>query len=279
MKRCCQHSQHRRQGTSLAPVVIRGVLATLAGVTAVWVMTAPDAGLREYAGSLCALVLHAMMVDQIGPAMTRRREALRRVRQEEHERRSNTATWETDFGQLLQVRYEPETGRYLVHGWISEHWQVQPETEWTDTAALRSVLTDVERSGEMVWWDDKGTRAVRARLEVGPEWAEPFWNEAPDEWPWVYGGPDPVAMQETNPADTVTSLPVPVRPVIPGRFTGEETRRLDIPEGITPDTVIMPIQVPVFHTVAERDYWAHEHDIPTEVLPVQPLPAWRPYAS
>lgn len=155
------------------------------------------------------------------------------------DRMRNTGFWQGDaLGQVLSVRYDPADGQFYVEGWLGDFSQIRPERVWSDRATLVQVLSEMEATGELEPQDDEGTRAVRARLDLpGP------WNE-----------PDPVATQPM-PGDAVTEV-LTVPPVVRGH-------------GPSP-AALRPLAVPVFRTEAERALWAAEHDIPTEVIPLQP---------
>lgn len=311
-----QHSQRTQQGPSVGSILAGGVLVLAAAGVSTWIISSPALTWREVAGSVCASALACLLTGQVVERIVSRRIVIDRAEREaariKSERERNTATWEGDAGEKLTIRYEPLTGRYYAEGWISDHWQIHPETEWKDRETLASTLTEIELSGEMVPWDDEGTRGVRARLDL-PGWdvdemvasvTQPAGEPNPDReaedevnttWPedprtevleairtdlgadehgnpdngWAAGWAGGGAPREPyDPAATVVSLPVPVRPGLAEE--DDRTRRLDRPEFSGPSAAALrAIEVPVFRTEADRAAWAAERDIPTEFLPVQ----------
>jgi hypothetical protein len=286
-----QHSQRTQQGPSWASIIAGAVLVLAAVAVSTWISSSDTLTWREVAGMAGWTLLAVLLTGQVVGRLVERKIQDDRVKRAEERQRAdrerNTATWEGDAGEKLTIRYEPETGRYLAEGWISDHWQIHPETEWKDRATLVNTLAELELSGEMTPWDDEGTRAVRARLDL-PDWDEELESvtqpagEPREDW---MDTTDPEAdsyPQSADPrtevlaairddlgvADTVTSLPVPVRsgPTL----ADEATTRLDWPERTGPSAAALrAIEVPVFRTEAERAAWATERDIPTEFLPVQ----------
>jgi hypothetical protein len=182
-----------------------------------------------------------------------RRELERLERQSEaarEARRINTGTWQGDaVGQVLTVRYDPETGQFHAEGWLGDQLQLYPERLWSDRATLVAALSELETTGELEPVDDEGTRAVRARLDLpGP------WNEE-----------EPVVTQPM-PDEARTEVLEAIR----DDLGVQDTRRLTMPHSGPSAAALRPIAVPVFRTEAERAQWAYEHKIPTEVLPLDP---------
>lgn len=282
----------------MAPIITGAFLVLAAVAVSTWISSSDILTWREVAGaagwSLLACLLTGQVVGRIVERKIAEDRAKRRVEREAERLALNTGTWEGDAGERLTIRYEPETGRYLAEGWISDHWQIHPETEWRDRATLVSTLAELELSGEMVPWADEGTRAVRARLDlsgwdvdemvaqVGGEgaWDVPqdraaedevntTWPEEADSYPQSADPRTEVLERirdDLGVADTVVSLPVPVRSGLADE--DDRTRRLDWPRHAGPSpAALTPINVPVFRTETERAAWASEHEIPTEFLP------------
>lgn len=246
-----QHSQRTQRGPSVASIVGTGVAALAAVGTStlvVWMPGEPDRW--HIVGAAGWTVLAWMLTGQAVVRHTERQVARDRVRREQDRRerqedaarevrRINTGTWQGDaIGQVLTVRYEPETGEFYAEGWLGDHFQVYPERLWSDRATLVQALSELETTGELEPVDDEGTRAVRARLDL------PGWDAERTD-------PEPVATQPM-PGEAVTEV-LTVPPVVQGH-------------GPSP-AALRPIAVPVFRTEADRALWAAEHDIPTEILP------------
>jgi hypothetical protein len=170
-----QHSQRTQQGPSLASIVVTGavvIAAVVASTLTVWMPESPDWWhvLGAAGWTVLAWVLTAQAVARYLDRRTAIDRAERAAQRRRAERALNTGTWEGETpGEVLTIRYEPSTGAYWAEGWISDHWQIRPETIWADRATLVHTLRELERSGEMTPWEDEGTRAVRARLDVDPE--------------------------------------------------------------------------------------------------------------
>lgn len=256
-----QHRQITQAGPSVASILAGGVLVLAAATTSTWIISSPVLTWREVAGaigcSMLAVLLTGQTVARYGErerAKGRQERARRAEEDAWRDRLRNTGMWNGDaLGQVLSVRYEPRDGQFYVEGWLGDHFQIRPERVWSDRATLVQTLAELELTGELEPTDDEGTRAVRARLDLpGP------WNET-----------EPVATQPM-PDEARTEVLAAIR----DDLGVEDTRRLTVPpvvQGHGPSAAALrPIAVPVFRTEAERAQWAHEHDIPTEVLPVQP---------
>jgi hypothetical protein len=237
-----------------------GVLVLVAATTSTWILSSPVLTWREVAGAIgcsaLAVLLTGQVVGRYGERQVikgRQEKAAEAEAERWRGRMRNTGTWHGGaIGQVLTVRYEPEGGQFYVEGWLGDHFQVRPERVWSDRATLVHTLAEMEVTGELEPQDDEGTRAVRARLDLpGP------WNEE-----------EPVVTQP-QPQDARTEVLEAIR----DDLGVDDTRRLTRPpvvQGYGPSAAALrPIAVPVFRTEAERAQWAHEHDIPTEVLPVQ----------
>ncbi|AAT36820.1 Pas72 [Actinoplanes phage phiAsp2] len=258
-----QHSQRTQRGPSVASIAGTGVAALAAVVAStlvVWMPSEPD--WWHIAGAAGWTVLAWMLTGQAVVRHVERRaaedRAERAITKIQRERALNTGTWEGEVpGEVLTIRYEPRDGSYWAEGWISDHWQIRPETVWSDRATLVHTLRELERSGEMTPWEDEGTRAVRARLDIDPE-GDGYPQEVQEDHTeaaehWASGGEDPArtAVLEGIRADLGV----------------EDTRRLSRPQYGPSPAALTPINVPVFRTETERAAWAAEHEIPTEFLP------------
>lgn len=77
----------------------------------------------------------------------------------------NTGVWKAEGAGSFTVRFDEARSSYWVCGWISEHYSVPFEIEWTDVPALVETIQQAEEEG-MVPEDDQATRGIRARLNV-----------------------------------------------------------------------------------------------------------------
>jgi hypothetical protein len=254
-----QHSQRTQQGPSVASIVVTGVFALVAVVAStlvVWMPSEPD--WWHIAGAAGWTVLAWMLTGQAVVRHVERRAAEDRAERAivkiQRERALNTGTWEGEVpGEVLTIRYEPSTGAYWAEGWISDHWQIRPETVWADRATLIQTLRELEHSGEMTAWDDEGTRAVRARLDIDPESDGYPQDHTEAAEHWASGGEDPARTAVLEAIRTDLGV--------------EDTRRLPRLVHGPSAAALTPINVPVFRTETERAAWAAEHEIPTEFLP------------
>ncbi len=80
--------------------------------------------------------------------------------------------------QVLTVRWDPAAHTFFFLGWLSDQWMQYREQPWHDPVGLADVLIRLESSGTMRPLDNPGTRAVRARLNLG-EWVEPQPDDPP----------------------------------------------------------------------------------------------------
>lgn len=243
------HSQRTYVVPPLAPIIIGWALvASTLALTGrlLWVDPITDeAAIGAVLGFTLALVLLGQVVGRMGDRTLARdrirRETERRERaaqREQEERARHTGTWEGDApGMVLTVRHDPATGLVYVRGWLGEHYQVSGETHHPDTVALAGALRELEVTGELVPWEDEGTRAMRARLDL-PGWdtghvAVAELDPEDDRYP-----------QEPSPEDTgvihYTDTGLPRRPV------GETLR---------------PIDTAVFRTEAERADWFRRDEV------------------
>ena len=238
-----QHSQRTQRGPSVGSIIGMGAFTLTAltlSILTVWRPERPDTW--HTVGAAGWTVLAWVLTAQTVTRCHERQAAIdraRRAARSEHEARQlarlNTGTWQGDaVGQVLTVRYDPADGRWYVQGWMGDHAVFYPERHWGDRDTLYAALAELEVTGELEGQDDEGTRAVRARLGLPGPWFD-------------------------------------AEPVQPLGAVGDETRRLEVPPGAYGPSAaaLRPIAVPVFRTEADRALWAAEHDMPTDVFPIQ----------
>lgn len=243
-----RHSQRTHRGPSWLSIGAGGASAFILGGLSTAIVTGPTVDWRHLAGSLCAIVLAGLTTGQTVQRMVERRTIAERTARAREEllmiRALNTGTWAGDQpGDRLTIRWDPAAGRYFAEGWLGDDWEIEPETEWDRRWSLADVLTELETTGLLHPYDDGPTRRIRARLNLPP---------------W------------TGFAPHVPVAPSPVQPSLADEDDGTRNLVEYRQTFATGAATLRPIQVPVFRTEQEREVWAREHDIPTEVLIVQP---------
>lgn len=170
-----QHSQDTQQGPSLGPIIGGMVFAGVVFAATVYTATG-EVTRREMVGSMLGVVLTVLLIFQTAgrvldrlDADRRRFRARERVERETLVRTENTGTWYgPDSGRVLTVRYEPHSGRFWVHGWLSDQWTVRRETRWTDMDGLITIIQFSELVKALEPARDPATRLVRQRLGLAP---------------------------------------------------------------------------------------------------------------
>lgn len=204
------HSQRTHRGPSVPSIVFSAVATVGEIITSLWVITGPVVDARHLVGAALGFLLGIVMTAQVVIRVTERQIATEQLKMKADRRRRervmNTGTWLGDSpGQELTVRWDAVGHRYMVQGWISDHWQHVRETEWVaGLDALAQTLEELEATGELGPVADEGTRSIRARLAL------PGWDDVPE--------PDPLATQPTGTEPGhLQRVPVPVRGEYAGR--------------------------------------------------------------
>lgn len=120
---------------------------------------------REGIGSIAVGCWAGWNLGQFVDRFQARRAARQAVAEE---RKRHTGTWTAPEGEgRFSVRYDPDSGHYLVCGWFSEAEHYGEESQVAEDT-LRIILIAQERDG-FTPADDEGTRVIRARLDL-PGW-------------------------------------------------------------------------------------------------------------
>jgi len=172
-----QHDQRTQHGPSPASILILAAASLAALVTMFWIIDAPQLDDRDIGGAVLALVLaFGLFSEMFGRLIERRAVIIRKRRQRDaararqeyeiYQRAASTGTWEGPSGELMTLRYDPETGLFYAHGWFGDFFQVPRERAWFDRRTLIETVTELEASGELRPRQDEGTFNVRARLSL-----------------------------------------------------------------------------------------------------------------
>lgn len=201
---------NHRQDEGYGRVVRAGLTALVAIGLNFWVAAGPGKTMRDIValgmGSALTAVLIAVFLDRIGERKVARLTSQHSRNLREAAMRANTGTWEGDGAdEVLTVRYEPETGRWYMQGFIGEKRGRILHESYCALDWIAQRVDALELGGHLVPWADDATSAIRYRLGL------PSWPGGPPE--------GPPAGEETQVIGQLRPIGVPV-------WTGDETEVL-----------------------------------------------------
>jgi hypothetical protein len=229
-----QHSQRTQQGPSVPSIIVLALITTVAIAATLYLASGPLDS-RDLTGVVLGFVLTLVLVAQTANRIIERKLAAERAERAERAGVQFGGQFAEQFGERRLIRP-------------------------ADLRPAEPRPAEPRRAGR--------SAAGRAAAErAADRWAGPTPSRRVDPSEWDIEDQPPSESLLLPREQPVKEQPVKEQPV---KEHGDQTQRLDpgaYRSAPASPASLRAIEVPVFRTEADRQIWAAEHGMPTEVIP------------